>query len=88
MTISHASGADDQETAVAVGPSRGGFYGSFLELGTKFIQARPFVRPAFDENIDGSLRIIAAALWTALASRGVSQSVTSPTVVQSPGALL
>jgi len=85
MTISNARGQDARETAVAVGPSKAGFYGSFLELGTKFIHARPFVRPAFDENVQKSLGILGAAMWTALAARGIGRSGSSSTPVQSGG---
>jgi len=85
MTISAARGTDVRETAVAVGPSKAGFYGSFLELGTKFLQARPFVRPAFDENVQRSLALIGAAMWTALAARGIGRSATSSGPVQSGG---
>jgi len=35
---------------VSVGPEKDVFYGMFLELGTKHITARPFLRPALDEN--------------------------------------
>lgn len=32
------------------GPSKKGFYGLFLELGTFFQSPQPFMRPAFDEG--------------------------------------
>jgi HK97 gp10 family phage protein len=85
MVISNARGTDVQETAVAVGPSKAGFYGSFLELGTKFLAARPFARPAFDELAPTSLGIIGAAMWTALAARGIRRSSTVEAPVQSGG---
>ena len=31
-----------------IGPSRAGFYGRFLELGTRFIGAKPWLEPAID----------------------------------------
>lgn len=36
---------------VRVGPGKEGFYGRFVELGTKKMPAKPFLRPAFDENV-------------------------------------
>lgn len=34
----------------SVGPTTKGFYGQFIEFGTEKKPARPFLRPAFDEN--------------------------------------
>ena len=34
-----------------VGPSTKGFFGMFTEFGTRFIPARPWMRPAFDTSI-------------------------------------
>jgi len=36
--------------AVFVGVNRKGFFGMHIEFGTKTAPARPFLRPAFDEN--------------------------------------
>jgi len=51
-----------------------GFYGSFLELGTSKMVARPFLRPAFDSNKDFMEAVMKeeldAALIMALASSG------------------
>jgi HK97 gp10 family phage protein len=33
-----------------VGPSRRSFYGTFLEFGTRYRAAHPFVRPTLDED--------------------------------------
>jgi HK97 gp10 family phage protein len=38
-----------------VGPTRSGFYGSFLEWGTRFITARPWMRPAFAQGAQPAL---------------------------------
>lgn len=38
------------QVEVSVGPSTDVFYGRFLEFGTAHIAARPFLRPAFDDN--------------------------------------
>src|SRR5262245_22663248 len=33
-----------------IGPSREGFYAKFIEFGTRFMAAQPFMRPAIDED--------------------------------------
>ena len=35
---------------VKVGPTKKGWYGRFIEFGTRFIAAGPFLRPARDRN--------------------------------------
>lgn len=74
MVMSAAQGQDANEVAVAIGPSRSGFYGSFQELGTAHHPAQPFARPAFDEHAPDALRTIGDAFWTALASAGLGRS--------------
>lgn len=72
MTISNARGGEhifDEEVAVAVGPSRAGFYGIFQEFGTIHHGAQPFARPAFDQNVRKALDILSKFLWAALAKR-------------------
>lgn len=54
QTASHAFGL--------IGPSRRGFYGLFLELGTAHIVARPFLQPAFDSVADEAYQAIADVL--------------------------
>ena len=58
---------------VAVGPSTHSFYGSFAEFGTAHQQAKPWMRPAWDQSIDGAMatfeEVIAAYLNHYLASR-------------------
>lgn len=73
MTISTSRGQDAKESAVAVGPNREGYYGSFQELGTKDFPAQPFARPSFDENLQKSLTIISDSLWRELSGRGMSR---------------
>lgn len=63
MVISNAQGQDGQEVAVAVGPSRAGFYGSFQEFGTSRHAAQPFARPAFDKHAPDALDILADEIW-------------------------
>lgn len=58
--------------AVAIGPTRNFFYGWFQEYGTTRHGAQPFLRPAFDGESQGALRIIRNEVWDALAKRGVS----------------
>lgn len=84
MVISKArSDTDARETAVAVGPTKKGFYGSFVEFGTAHMAAQPWARPAFDQTWLQSLGIFAAALWRELAGRGIRRSMAdAPTKVQ------
>lgn len=85
MVISNAKG-DTGTVAVAVGPSRKGYYGSFQELGTAHIPARPFVRPAFDQQASAALVLIKEDIWLSLVARGgIVASTTVETPVQSPG---
>jgi len=58
--------ADEFQAAVAVGPSRKGFYGLYLEYGTVKMSARPFLRPAFDYGSDRALTLIREGLWELL----------------------
>lgn len=77
MVISRSRGQDSKEIAVAVGPSKSAYYGSFQELGTSRHAAHPAVRPAFDQHGDESLKIIGAALWRDLAGKGVQRPSAS-----------
>lgn len=38
------------EVTISIGPGKIGFYGQFVELGTKKMGAQPFLRPAFDSE--------------------------------------
>jgi HK97 gp10 family phage protein len=70
MVISTSRGQDAQEAAVAVGATRGAFYGSFQEFGTAHHAPQPWARPAFDQTHQESLAIFAKAAWRSLAARG------------------
>lgn len=85
IVIKPIRGEDAREVAVAVGPAKHVFYGSFLEFGTIHAAARPFARPAFDANVDGALVILMAAIWRELAGRGVSRSVVVDEAVEDLG---
>jgi HK97 gp10 family phage protein len=63
---------DDGSVGLAVGPTKGVFYGSFQELGTRHHAAQPFLRPAFDREAKPALGTIGASLWAALIRRGVT----------------
>ena len=43
---------------VVVGTRGIGWYGRFIELGTRFIKARPFMRPAYDANVSKVYEIL------------------------------
>jgi len=51
------------EAVVRIGPMKGFFYGYFLEYGTSHQGARPFMRPAFDNNLRQSLQVTGNRLW-------------------------
>lgn len=65
IAIGTPHGLDENEIVVSVGPTKSFFYG--FEYGTKFIPARPFARPAFDEVAPESLRILRIMLMGELA---------------------
>jgi HK97 gp10 family phage protein len=73
ITVSNARDESSTAVAVAVGPTKAGWYGSFAELGTSRETPRPFLRPALDQGASGLLRDLARRLWTALAARGISR---------------
>jgi HK97 gp10 family phage protein len=62
---------------IAIGPSRGFFYGYFQEFGTSRHRAQAFMRPAFDSEGTRAVKIIAAEMWTALIRRGVGSGRSS-----------
>lgn len=69
---------NDQTAAIAIGPIKElAYYGYFQEVGTMHHGAQPFVRPAFDQEVQRVLSAIRAAFWTALTAVGVSRTVTS-----------
>lgn len=79
MVINNSRGQDAKESAVAIGPARGSFYGSFAEFGTKEIAAQPFIRPSFDETAQETLHDLSDILWRELSHRNVtSRSMDLP----------
>ena len=58
---------DDTEFAVAVGPARWAFYGWMQEYGTVHHGAKPFMRPAVDQEGAGAMKIIQSGLWAIVA---------------------
>ena len=62
---------EEGQAAVAVGPTKGFFYGLFQEYGTSRHRAQPFARPAFDSEAPTALGIMGRVYWTILASKGV-----------------
>lgn len=87
IAISTARGSKT-ETNVAVGPERPYFYGRFLEYGTAFMSARPFMRPAFEAGVQRVIDTIKRSLWSQLASRGIGQTTSVETRVESDGRTL
>lgn len=60
----------DGSVGIAIGPTKGFFYGFFQEFGTVHHRAQAFMRPAWDGEGPRALKVIAAAMWTALIKRG------------------
>ena len=84
IVISPARGQDADEVAVAVGPTARAFYGGFQEFGTAHHSAQPFMRPAFDEEVDAVLALIAEILWRELSARNVT-TTSAPSTPTAPG---
>lgn len=61
----------DGSVGVAVGPSTGFFYGSYQEFGTSRHGAQPFMRPAFDANVQAAFRQVLSETRSALIRRGL-----------------
>ena len=68
---------DDGSVAIAIGPTRGFFYGHFQEFGTSRHRAQAFMRPAYDSEGPRALKVIASELWAALIRRGVGSGRAS-----------
>lgn len=51
------------EAKIAVGPGKEGWYLMFHEFGTSKMPARPFLRPAIDENGEEAVREARRVLW-------------------------
>jgi len=65
--------ADQSHQMVAsyVGPDETVYYGKFVELGTKKTKAKPFLRPAFDENNKEIRKAVRNVLKSALKRSGL-----------------
>jgi len=70
IVISNARPADGS-VGVVVGPSKPFFYGTFQEWGTSRHGAQPFMRPAFDGNVQTSFKSILVATRRILLSKGL-----------------
>lgn len=67
-TVSRVDGVRIHEdaAAVAVGPTKGFFYGFFLEFGTVKMPPQPFVRPAFDAEQGTAMSRLRGFIWNRL----------------------
>lgn len=74
----------EDQASVAMGPAKGFAYGLPLEVGTVKMPARPFMRPAFDGNVERAVTITGEVLWRELAGRGAIRTVTAATDVDAP----
>lgn len=70
--ISPVRKTDERGGGVAVGPTKGFYYGYFQEVGTSRHGAQPFMRPAFDETQRQVLNVVGMSLWSALIRRGLT----------------
>lgn len=65
----------DDESAIAIGPSKDAYHAWFIEHGwVHHSAARPFVRPAYDSEADGAMKTIGNELWNAISRRARSQA--------------
>ena len=55
-------GVEQGSVTAMIGFDKYTFYGMFQELGTRFHAAHPFLRPAFDNESENAVRMIAAEL--------------------------
>lgn len=69
--VAEAVKVEPDHVEARVGPDKEAFYGMFLELGTSKMAARPFLRPALDENQDK----VEQAIWDEL-DRAIRKAVT------------
>lgn len=53
-------------TTYSVGPSTKVYYGQFLEFGTQHVQARPFLRPALEQNVPKVLAKMSKSMGKAI----------------------
>ena len=66
---------DEYQAAVAIGPTRGYFYGRYQEYGTVHHTAQPFGRPAFDGQYETALDRMRAEFWELLADAAAKRGV-------------
>lgn len=57
---------EDSEAIAAIGPEREFFYAWYVEFGTVFAGAQPFMRPAFDAKAPEALRTLQEQMWAYL----------------------
>lgn len=68
--LKKASGDNDIEINLWIGPDGDHFYGLFGEFGTVHQSAKPFMRPAFDEEKEKLIDALGVELW-----KGIERAV-------------
>lgn len=63
IVIEPIAPSDKQSAAVTVGPREGFAYGAYLEFGTAFMAAQPFVRPALDGEAERAVDSASRDFW-------------------------
>ena len=62
ITAKARKGTSSDSVTIHVGPSTKAFYGLFQEFGTRNHPAKPFLRPAFDGNVEKAIKGIGVKL--------------------------
>jgi HK97 gp10 family phage protein len=67
VTVPRRRGGGSGTVTVGVGPMQDAFYGMFHEFGTVKMAARPWLRPAWDTNVNAVFKIFGQRIWARLA---------------------
>ena len=71
------SKSDAVSAEVLLGPTKEFFYARFWEFGWKYHDAKPFMRPGYDEMADAVVERLGRELWERISAAG-SREVSGP----------